>query len=93
MIEQTILNNLIQNEEYVRKVIPYLKAEYFHDYSDRFIFKGIVETLKNIINHQQLKQYVLQAKMQKILARRNMRVLAVSCLVIPTMLILTLNGC
>ena len=43
MIEQTILNNLIQNEEYVRKVIPYLKAEYFHDYSDRFIFKGIVE--------------------------------------------------
>ena len=42
MIEQTILNNLIQNEDYVRKVIPYLKAEYFHDYSERFIFKEIV---------------------------------------------------
>lgn len=38
MIEKTILSNLIQNEDYIRKVVPYLKPEYFHDYTDRKIF-------------------------------------------------------
>jgi replicative DNA helicase len=30
-IEQAILSNLIQNEEYCRKVVPHLKKEYFAD--------------------------------------------------------------
>jgi replicative DNA helicase len=30
-IEQAILSNLIQNEEYCRKVVPHLKKEYFSD--------------------------------------------------------------
>ncbi len=38
MIEQTILSNLTLNEEYTRKVIPYLKPEYFHDYTERSVF-------------------------------------------------------
>ena len=42
MIEQTILTNLIHNEDYVRKVIPYLKPEYFHDVVDRSVFALIV---------------------------------------------------
>jgi len=42
MMEQTILTNLIHNEDYVRKVIPYLKAEYFHDVVDRSVFALIV---------------------------------------------------
>ena len=41
MIEQTILTNLIHNEEYVRKVLPYIKKEYFQDYIDRSIFESI----------------------------------------------------
>jgi hypothetical protein len=30
-IEQAILSNLIQSEEYCRKVVPHLKKEYFSD--------------------------------------------------------------
>ena len=43
MIEKTILSNLIQNEEYIRKVVPYLKPEYFHDYTDRKIFSLVFD--------------------------------------------------
>ena len=38
-IEQTILKNLIQNEEFTRKCIPFLKPEYFTDTSERTIYE------------------------------------------------------
>lgn len=41
MIEQTILSNLTLNDEYTRKVIPYLKSDYFHDLTERSVFKLI----------------------------------------------------
>jgi replicative DNA helicase len=37
-IEQLIFNNLLYNDEYVRKVLPYLKDEYFKDNSEKAIF-------------------------------------------------------
>lgn len=37
-VERLILANLIDNEEYARKVIPFLKTEYFHDSSERLVF-------------------------------------------------------
>jgi len=40
-LEQTILKNLIYNEEYLRKVLPFIKEEYFTDYSERSIFNEI----------------------------------------------------
>jgi len=40
-IEKTILSNLLFNEEYTRKVLPFLKAEYFRDTSQRLVFKLI----------------------------------------------------
>ena len=40
-LEQTILKNLVYNEEYTRKVLPFLKAEYFIDRSEKFIFNFI----------------------------------------------------
>jgi replicative DNA helicase len=40
-LEQVILRNLICNEEYLRKVIPFLKAEYFSDRTERTIFDEI----------------------------------------------------
>ena len=43
MIERTILNSLIQNEDYVRKAIPYLKEEYFHDLADKTVYNIICE--------------------------------------------------
>ena len=40
-IELLILRNLIHNEEYVRKVIPFIKAEYFENKNQRVVFEQI----------------------------------------------------
>ena len=40
-VEQTILKNLIQSEQFTRKVIPFLKAEYFADSSEQLVYKEI----------------------------------------------------
>ena len=40
-LEQTILKNLIYNEEYLRKVLPFLKSDYFTDRTDRTLYHEI----------------------------------------------------
>jgi archaellum biogenesis ATPase FlaH len=42
-IETLILKNLLLSEEYVRKVIPFVKVEYFSDFSHRVLFKLIYD--------------------------------------------------
>lgn len=42
-IEQQILSNLIHNEHYCRKVIPFLKREYFSDRKESVIVNEIVQ--------------------------------------------------
>ena len=42
-LEITILRNLVHNEEYMRKVLPFVKSEYFTDESERTIYKIISE--------------------------------------------------
>jgi replicative DNA helicase len=37
-IESTIIKNLIGNETYMRKTIPYIRGEYFTQYSDKVLF-------------------------------------------------------
>ena len=37
-VEKLIFSNLVYNEDYGRKAIPFLKEEYFHDAADRTIF-------------------------------------------------------
>ncbi len=41
-IEHTILKNLLYNEEYSRKVIPFLKTDYFQEPSQKITFEEIV---------------------------------------------------
>ena len=40
-IEQTALSNLIHNEEYTRKVLPFIKEEYFADRLEGLLFSEI----------------------------------------------------
>ena len=40
-IERTILSNLINNEEFARKVLPFIKADYFDVKEERIIFDEI----------------------------------------------------
>ena len=42
-IETTILKNLIYNEEYSRKVIPFIKPEYFEQRIEKVIFEEITQ--------------------------------------------------
>lgn len=43
MLEKTILSNLIYNEEYCRKVFPYIKEEYFEENYYKKIFSTYAE--------------------------------------------------
>ena len=40
-VEFLILRNLLYNEEYLRKTIPFIKAEYFEDLNQKIIFEEI----------------------------------------------------
>ena len=40
-LEQTILKNLIYSESYLRKVLPFIKSDYFTDRTERMIFDEI----------------------------------------------------
>lgn len=40
-LEQTIIKNLIYNEEYLRKVLPFLKSDYFLESTEKVIFNEI----------------------------------------------------
>jgi replicative DNA helicase len=43
MFEQVIFGNLVHREDYGRKVIPFLKKDYFQDYNDKVLFEIIEE--------------------------------------------------
>ena len=45
-VEILILRNLLYNEEYLRKVIPFIKADYFEDPHQKIVF----EELKNFVD-------------------------------------------
>ena len=40
-VENLVLKNLIHNEEYARKVIPFIKKEYFEEESNRILYEEI----------------------------------------------------
>ena len=50
-IETTILKNLIHNDEYSRKVLPFINKEYFEDYNEKVIFE---EVSKFIVKYNNL---------------------------------------
>ena len=41
--EKVILSSLINNDEYARKVVPFLSVDYFHNKSEQIVFKLIEE--------------------------------------------------
>ena len=45
-IERTTLTHLIYNEEYTRKVLPFIKKEYFSNRSERIVFEEIEKFLE-----------------------------------------------
>ena len=50
MIERTILENLIRNEQYVRKVLPFIKKEYYTDRHEKVLFEEISKFVQRYNN-------------------------------------------
>ena len=42
-LEHTILQNLVYNEDYSRKVIPFIQLDYFEQKTEKVIFEEIVK--------------------------------------------------
>ena len=40
-IEHVILENLLYNDEYSRRVVPFLNDEYFHDRKEKILYNTI----------------------------------------------------
>jgi replicative DNA helicase len=45
-IEFVVLRNLLYNEDYTRRVLPFLKKEYFHDPCERRLFECVEEFIQ-----------------------------------------------
>jgi hypothetical protein len=41
-IETLILRNLLHNEEYLRKAVPFIKPEYFEDTQQKIVFEEVL---------------------------------------------------
>ena len=44
-VEFLILKNLLHNEEYVRKVIPFMKADYFEDLTQKIVHQELMDQM------------------------------------------------
>ena len=49
-IENTILRNLLYNEEFARKTLPFIKDEYFSQYTDKSVFNEIYKYFDKFSN-------------------------------------------
>ena len=47
MLEQTILSGLLHNEDYMRRVVPFLTDDYFDDFSEKSVYKSIVSYISD----------------------------------------------
>jgi replicative DNA helicase len=61
-LEQTILKNLIYNEEYLRKVLPFLKSEYFTDRTDRTLYHEIASFTESYNSPPTIEALILAVK-------------------------------
>ena len=55
MIELVILKHLLNEEDYARRTLPYLKSEYFSDANEKNIYREIDKYLHNTMLYLQKK--------------------------------------
>ena len=67
-LEQTILRNLIQNEDYLRKVLPFISEEYFSDIIEKTLFKEITEFTNKYNTSPSIEALTLSTKENKSLS-------------------------
>jgi replicative DNA helicase len=65
-IEKTILSNLIHNEEYCRKVVPFLKPEYFNDQYERIVAEELLKFFTEYNKTASLEILAIQISKRKL---------------------------
>jgi len=72
-LETTILKNLIYNEEYTRKVLPFLSAEYFTDSTERIVFEKVHEFVNKYKNLPTKESLTIELSESKNLTEQQVR--------------------
>lgn len=65
-MEQTILKHLIYDDGYTRKVLPFLKEEYFSDRVEKLLFEEIKEYLHKYNSNPTYESLIIQLNEKKI---------------------------
>jgi replicative DNA helicase len=72
-LETTILKNLIYNEEFARKVLPFLQPEYFSDSIEKILFGEIFEFINKYKNLPTKESLVINLTETKNLTEQQVR--------------------
>ena len=59
-IENAILKHLIYDEDYTRKVLPFIKAEYFSDRTERLVYEQISEFVNQYNTNPTFESLIIQ---------------------------------
>ena len=70
-ITLTILENLIHNEDYARKVLPFIKEEYFTDRNEKIIFSEVVSFSEKYSRFPTLTSLEVELDSRKDLTEQN----------------------
>lgn len=65
-MEQTILKHLIYDENYTRKVLPFLKDEYFSDRTEKLLFNEINDYIQKYNSNPTYESLIIQINDKKI---------------------------
>ena len=72
-LEQTILKNLIYNEEFTRKVLPFIHADYFSDTTEKNVFVEVNEFVNQYKNLPTYEALVINFTEKKNLTEEQVR--------------------
>ena len=72
-LETTILKNLIFNEDYARKILPFIKSEYFTDNTEKILFEEVNEYINHYKNLPTSESLVINFTESKKLTEQQVR--------------------
>ena len=70
-VELTILRNLFFNEDFTRKVTPFIKPDYFTSRDERILFEEVEKFIVKYKNSPTKEQYLLKLVKEKISMKMN----------------------
>ena len=72
-LEQTIIKNLIYNEDYTRKVLPFIRPDYFANNVEQVVFKEVFDFINKYKNPPTHEALVINFTEKKNLTEQQVR--------------------